>query len=330
MATVSPSVPPLGLTTMGENKIVSVVRTAASGDNSSMATRPTQPDLYDYLEIAQFLEDVFAFRKATEAGFSYSVWASELGLSNKTVLRFILKKERRISTKSVNLFVRNLKLSPADATYFEVLVSYSQAKSKTDKQSFGASLIKLQRHRYQPLEIEPNKELQSAISPVVLSLLAFKDVLGSVAELSGLLQLEDSVVADALNELEAQGIVQKDAIGLFKFDQAGFKIPDRPGDIKLRHYHEYWLGRAKLAISLDPKIRKFRALKFALNEEEFLSVLERINEFAISILSNYNPKNLENRRLYMLETLLFPVANVDQNRLEEAFPAENEIGLNAR
>jgi len=142
------------------------------------------------------LNDLFAFRKLNDCDFSYAVWAQELGLSNRTVLRFILKRERRISVKSAQLFMRNLKLGIEEAVYFETLVSYSQAKTKQEKLAFGASLIKLQRSNYRPLEFQQNQELCNAISPVVLSLLAFKDVIGSAKELGRLLNIDASIVVE--------------------------------------------------------------------------------------------------------------------------------------
>ncbi|RYZ77620.1 MAG: TIGR02147 family protein [Proteobacteria bacterium] len=285
----------------------------------------SEPQLYDYLDATQFLNDVFSFRKSVNPGYSFSVWATDLGFGNKTVLRFILRKERRISPKSTRLLIKDLKLSTAGAEYFEALVSYSQAKSKQEKQSFGATLMKLQRARYNPVELASTQQLCNAISPVVLSLLAFGDVAEEPLRLSQLLNLSEATVQESLIELHSEGLIQKDSSGKFTFNEVGFRIPDRPGNTKLRNYHEYWIDQAKAAIDLDPKIRKFRALKFALTDAEFGEVLDRINDFAIALLATYNPPTLENRRLYMLETLLFPIANVGGKRIEDQ--AANRIAL---
>lgn len=292
-----------------------------------MTALPKKPELHDYLDAAQFLGDVFLYRKSLDAAFSLATWSQELGLSNKTILRFILRRERRISANSSKLFSKNLKLTEFETQYFETLVSYSQASSNQDKQAFAASLLKLQRQRYQPLEVKPSQKLNSAISPVILTLLAFRDVVGSVDELSRLLKLSVDDVSASLEELLESGLIRQTADGFEALEKTGFRIPDKPGDSKLRLYHEYWIEQSKAAIELDPKIRKFRALKFALSEDEFQAVLDRINDFAIALLATYNSPDLGSRRLYMLETLLFPIANLEAGKLAEQSVKPTSIRL---
>jgi uncharacterized protein (TIGR02147 family) len=288
-----------------------------SGDNLIMNAQSHRPDPYEYLNAVQFLNDHFAFRKSAFLEFSKASWANEIGFKNKTALRLILTKQRRISDNSTELFIKNLQMSFAEAEYFRTLVLYSQAASDLERQSFGSALIKLQRQTYAPIEVKTTQALANAISPIILTLLGFEDVEGTITELSRLLDTSETAVSDSLEELLAQGLIHKNERGSFVSKHGAFKISDKAGDPRLRRYHEHWIDQAKAAIDLDPKIRKFRALKFSLAESEFENLLERINDFAITVLSTYNSKKLQNRRLYMLEMLLFPIANMHRNRIHD-------------
>ena len=74
----------------------------------------------------------------------------------------------------------------------------------------------------------------------------------------------------------------------------------------LKAFHRFWLAQAQKSLDLEFKLRRIRALNFALNQEEFESFVSQLNDFAISVLSKYNHANLEGRRLYMFQSVLFP------------------------
>jgi uncharacterized protein (TIGR02147 family) len=276
-------------------------------------TDQSRPDIYDYLDLIQYLNDVFRFRKTQDSAFSYSTWVLELGLGSKTALRFILKRQRRISPRSAALILKQLGFEQHEGRYFEALLAYTQAKTEREKQAFGAALIKAQKARYEPIEINDDAVLKSALSPVVLTLLGFEDVAGDAKSLSLMMDVDVSVIQSCLSDLETSGFIQVDALGKYSFNQAGFRVTDKPGSKSLRRYHEYWIERAKKSIDLPANVRKFRALKFALTEDEFSQALERINEFALSLLSSFNSRTIADRRLYMLETLFFPVTTSQVN-----------------
>jgi uncharacterized protein (TIGR02147 family) len=227
------------------------------------------PVVFDYLDASQFLQDWFFFRKSTVQRLTYTAWAMELGLGSKTALRFILKKQRSISEKTKVAFIGNLKLSETEARYFSTLVDYSQAKTATARTSLGLSMIKIQQSRYRAVEVAASSAASDVWGPVILTLLSFEDVEGSVKELARYLGCQRHEVEASLEALEQKGLITKNELGYYKFGSVNFRIPDSLGSQSLRQFHEFWIDRSKQAIDLAPQTRKFRALKFALSESEF-------------------------------------------------------------
>lgn len=53
-----------------------------------------------------------------------------------------------------------------------------------------------------------------------------------------------------------------------------------------------------------------RSLKFALSPQDSTEFVERINDFAIACLSEFDSAEIKGKKLYMFETALFPISSV--------------------
>ena len=279
-----------------------------------------KPSIFDYLDIILYLQSHYQWRKQADRDFSYTNWCTELNLGSKTILRFILQRKRRITEKSARVLKSNLKLSSdAEQLYFDHLLSYSQPKSEAERSAAGAKLISFQRLSYKQLDIDSELATQHALIPVILTLLTFKDFLAHDESIAYFLKKDINEIIQIMNILKTNGIVQE-KYGIYFVNTESFKIADKPDLKSLRKFHEYWLEQSKNAFDLEFKQRRFRSLKFALTESEFENAIERINEFSVSLLSQFHNSQIRGRRLYMLESVLFPLTEIftEKNSLRQS------------
>lgn len=266
----------------------------------------TEPNVFEYFDVVLLLQAHFAWRKAKEPAFNYAAWCKELGLSNRTILRFILQRKRRISERTALALKSNLRLRGEKADYFDVLMAYSQATSEASRTSAGARLISLQRAQYRQVNVRFENDVFDTYGPIVLTLLGFRDFRATSENIAKFLNIEPKRAENLIQDLIASGHVrQKDQEYVALNDS--FKIPDMPQHQSLRKYHENWLEKASDALNLDFNLRRFRSLKFALNEDEFASALKKIDEFALAVLGQFHNTDLRGRRLYMIENVIFPI-----------------------
>lgn len=265
-----------------------------------------EPNVFEYFDVVLLLQAYFAWRKAKEPTFTYAAWCKELGLGNKTILRFILQRKRRISERTALALKSNLRLRGEKADYFDVLIAYSQATSEASRTSAGARLISLQRAQYRQVNVRFENDVFDTYGPIVLTLLGFRDFQATLENIAKFLNIDPKRAEKLIQALIASGHVhQKDQEYLAVSDS--FKIPDMPRHQSLRKYHESWLEKASEALNLDFSLRRFRSLKFALNEDEFAVAIKKIDEFALTILGQFHTTDLEGRRLYMIENAIFPI-----------------------
>jgi len=273
---------------------------------------PMKPIIYDYLDAAQFLNAYLDWLKSQRPGFSIAKWADELGFESKVTLRFILKKQRSISPRTIQVLRANLNLNNNEAEYFDSLVIYSQAKTVAERQALGAALMKLQRGQFQQKILPAATAGRHAFTPVILTLLTFSDIVKDVTHIARLLMIEESEAEKVLTDLLNDGLVSQNQDGTYDFKETTFRVTTSAG---LRGYYEYWIDRSKRALDLPLEERRYRSLKFALSKEEFEEVVEKINDYSMLLLSKYQASSLEGKRLYMLESALFPISTfVDESK----------------
>lgn len=283
------------------------------------------PLVFDFLDVVHFLESHFAWRKKKNASFTYSAWSEELGFNNKTLLRFILLRRRKISPRTCEAFKKNLGLANDEAKYFDLLICHGRAKTESERQAFSASLLRAQRDRYGQKEVAASLVAKHHFGPVILTLLTFQDARLRLKDLATLLDLEVGVVQEVVRELIESGVVSGDSGGVLSIDSRAIRIPDAPMSDSLRNFYEYWIDRSKSAIELPYEERRFRNLKIALSREEYEMAVERINAFAMMILSQFHTDVLQDRRLYMFNTALFPVTEIYDLKTKDRSLDEREV-----
>lgn len=266
--------------------------------------QPNKPSVFDFLDAAQFLQSYFEWRKSLKNSFTIAEWSEELNFGSKVTLRFILKKMRRISERSADIFKKNLFNDESQSKCFDILVSYSQARSASERKAFGTELLYLHRQQMSYKTVDAFVANRNIFGPMVLTLLTFKDFKKNVTTLSYLLKVKPDIIETILKDFENDSVITRNADGDYEFSGDILKIPDNPD---LKKFYEYWIEQSKKALSLPIETRKYRAVNFALTNEEYAKVLEKLDEYASSLLNQFNHSHLENRTLYMFESALFPV-----------------------
>ena len=102
-------------------------------------------DIYGYLDYRKFLQDLYAEKKSKGRFFSYRYLAQKTGLKSVGFFTWVLQGKRNLSPHLVLKFAQVFKLNKQETEYFELLVSYNQAKSHEEKKHYFDRLICLKR-----------------------------------------------------------------------------------------------------------------------------------------------------------------------------------------
>lgn len=292
-----------------------------------MSETASKPELHNYLDIHDYLKDLYSYRKKTEAGFSYESWAQELGFHNRSFLRQVIVGRRSLTEATIGVLCDRLNLSAVDREYFHLLVLYSRARSPEQRNLYGRKLRQLIRHGYEQTEVADFQEfVSSPLIPQVQMLLSFEDVTKTPEALADLLRRPLQDVLEALEALRQIQMAEETANG-WQSRQRALKVSDRLGHRALLHFHEQCLTEAIRAGELPTEDRRYRTLLVSMSEDEKERFLQELEVFVKQTLSQYDPRQFGGRKLYQINLNFHNVAVGAERVIEQPVGTEKAFDL---
>lgn len=281
-----------------------------------------QPCLYQYLEISLYLKDLYKFKKSAISSFSYDLWAKEIGFKSRGHLRDIVIGKAELTESLIPVFIKGLNLNTTEIEHFTLLVRYSTAQSDITKAIYGKLLMANWKAKLNEIEIiDIESFLSDSVIPIVFTYLSFDDTASDLKEISSLLGYDKTRIQNALRCLIWQKLVdgQIDTQGVIKYKttQPFFKIPDLPGNNFLRNFHIDGLNLAIQAHDFPTQSRKFYSSFMAVDDDQFIQIQNLIQQCHEKILALCNQPQLGTKKIYRLNTQLFPVSSIRQISLPE-------------
>lgn len=277
-----------------------------------MKTENSAPSVFEYLDVISYLQDYYKWRKSTSKDFSYELWSTELEFSSRSYIRMMIMGKKKVSAKFIDVFTK-LNCADKDAEdYFFYLVQYSQSTSQKVKKDLGARLIKILKLRTQQTLLEPQADfLSTPLLPRLYTLLGFKDIAPTTANMARLMGFSKAQAETFLNqlvhlELATRTLVDGTVHWLALHDK--FKIPDNKGDMNLMKFHERSLLDAIDAFEQPKHLRKYKSLLLPLSEGELTELYALLDDFATESMTRYSAPAYQDRRLFQLNFNIYPVA----------------------
>jgi uncharacterized protein (TIGR02147 family) len=101
--------------------------------------------IFDYADYRQFLKDRFAELKGRNPNLSHRWLARKAEVNSSAFFKMIMDGQRNLTKQSIYKVCLAFDLADAEATYFENLVFFNQAKSLDEKNHFFSKLVAVQK-----------------------------------------------------------------------------------------------------------------------------------------------------------------------------------------
>lgn len=268
-----------------------------------------KPNIYNFLSAVSYLSDYFKYRKQLDNKFSFDSWAQELGFQSRSYLRMVMIGKKSITPRFIEAFVQSAKLDKMTAKYFEILVNYSQAKSHQERESFGASLLKLIKSNVMQESISDHVDfVAQPFYPRLLVLLSFEDIVRDKKTLATLIDASEAEVEKGLQVLASLDLIEKINSTDWRSKKTLFKVPDNIGSVTLAHFHEKSLHDALKAFTLPKEVRKFQSFLLPMDKGELESFHTLLEAFSAELISKYRSNIYQDRRVFQVNFNIFPVS----------------------
>lgn len=264
------------------------------------------PDVKQYLSVILYLKDYYKFRKKESSQFSLQAWASELGCVSKSLIRYVVNGQRRISEELTQRFSVTMKLNEVDHEYFSLLVLYSQSSEENQKRIYGRKLTQLLRVSISVEEIQPGLDILSdPLNLIIRNFLTFSDVDRSSETIAKVFLISQNDLQNILNKLQDEKMIE--LVGnqwIAKHDR--MRVNAVPGDESIRSFHKKSLMRAIAAQENPVAERSYRSITLALSEENFKSYQDDVNQFVNQIFLKYDSTEVAQKRIYQINLNSIP------------------------
>lgn len=279
----------------------------------------SKPNIYEFLDVSSYLTSFYQYRKSKTASFSYEIWAIELGIKSRSLLRMVVLGQRPITKSFAETLSYGLQLNPNEIKYYFLLVEHTRAKSKQQKNFIWKQMLPLLKSQESRHEIADANFISSHWLPKIQTILSFSDIDRTSETISSLLGLEIEAVQKFLLELEKLAVVKREQqdseVPTWTTAAECFKVPDSIQNAALKDYYLKSFEDAKQAIDLPPELRRFRSLLIPLSSEEYSELLVKLEDAFQEILLQYKANEFAGRSLFQLNMNLFPIAS--SQRLSE-------------
>lgn len=275
----------------------------------------TKPTVGDFVDAVSFLQAYYDYRKKLKDGFSYGLWAQELGLKSRSFLRLVLVRQRNLTTDVTDLISKSLRLSAAESKYFTALSALSRAKTLNEKESYSAELSKLHKkfalRNHGILEISKQdifEFLSSYKMPRLQVLLTLNDIEKSPQNFAKLLGTSEAEIIQHLEQLKILGFAEELEPNQWVARESQISTPDVLGNIALQSFHRKSLEEAARAIDLPKQTRKFQSMVIPLTEDQFEILHAKMRLFLEETLEKMESQDGLNKRIYQINLNIIPVS----------------------
>jgi uncharacterized protein (TIGR02147 family) len=275
-------------------------------------------DFMTYTDYRKLLTDYYEERKNQNHGFSYQVFATKAGFSNKGFLYNVITGRKNLSKSSAVKLSQAMKLNAAEADFFENLVSFNQAKTLRERNYFFEKLNAIKSSKSGSAAIRELRNDQyefystwylSAIRSII-DMHPFKDDYGWLAK-NVYPQIKPKDAKRGVALLEKLGMIIKDSKGIFKVADKTITAGPEIVQLGILNFQKQTAELAIKAIMELPKDkRNVSGMTLGISRKTYEVITEEIKLFQAKLQALAEQDNNADN-VYQLNFYLFPISNVN-------------------
>lgn len=273
--------------------------------------KPGNPlDVFEYLDVRDFLRDYYDAKKAQGRGFSYRAFSRRAGLASPNHLKRVIDGGRRLTAPTAENYIQAIGLSGDEAAYFRELAAFSGAPTTAARSEAFERLTAFRRVRKgHRLELAHAAYHSRWYLPAIREMVLRLDFRADPAWIAPRM-LPTITVAEAREALEILaelGLVALREDGRMIQTEAVLSTGSETRGMHIAAYHRAMLERASEAIDLVPRTdRDISSLTFAADDAMLADIKLRIQRFRKELIAQLAAAPTGDR-VIQLNFQLFPM-----------------------
>lgn len=272
-----------------------------------------KPDIREYKNYRQFLAEMYEFFKETTPYFSYRYFSKVAGFSSPNVLKLVIDGKRSLTGKSIEQFIKALKLNKEESQVFRNLVYLNQAKNLEEKKFYSEQIIKsnfFQRlHPLKEIELDYYSHWYHIVIRELVGTKDFKEDPEWIAQ-----RLEPNITIkearEALKTLEKLNLISRDEDGKLIQSNRFISTGDEVSSTLVKQFHEEMMKKAvESMLRFSKEERDISSLSLSLSAKGKEDVKNLIQDFRKQLLT-IAEQDLETDEVYQVNFQFFPLTKM--------------------
>lgn len=266
------------------------------------------PNIFEYIDYRQYLEDYRLARKDWDEGFTHTYICFKLGQrGSRTLYNNIVKGRKNLSAEFIKRFNILLELSAEEAIYFRVLVLYNQSSEVQEKELYFEQLVQMNNTPKRKLGEELFEYYNHWYYSSVRALLDIYDFKSNYKQLAEKLKPQITVnqAKESISLLKKLGMIEKNRDGYFKPAEKAITTGEKVDHHQVKKYQLQCLDQAKLAVmDSDASSYKSSTLTISISEKGLERIAKRTEQYRKEVFAIVNKDEDRADRVYQVNIQL--------------------------
>lgn len=245
--------------------------------------------LFDYFDYVEYLTDYYNELKRVRIGFSFRSFAQNAGIPSHSYLLRIIKRQRKLSPKYLDTFVKALNLNAQEAKYFINLVHFNNSNKTSEKEQYLKTIVNLRcrcKEEYRLVD-EQLEFYQYWYYPVIRELATLVDFGDNYALLAHYCtpKITEQQAQNAMTFLVKNKFLVPKSNGRYEVSDPVLATSPEVRSTILRRYHRDTLVQSsELLDRIDPCDRDVSSLTLRVDRETYDEIKKEIQNFRKRLL----------------------------------------------
>lgn len=270
------------------------------------------PDIFEYLNFRNYLNDYYKYRKEKEPGFSHTYICHRLGQTkSKSYLNNVIKGRTVVTATFINRFIELLELKGNQANYFRALVNYNQTVCPEEKEFYFEQIIGLNKTPFRIVEKSTYQYYKQWYHSAIRALLDVIDYDDDIKVITTRLypEITQKQARESINLLKSIGLIKKNSDGFWKPTDKIITTGEFIRDELIRQYQMKCLSLAQSVIADDfTETHRNVTMTISVSDEAYSKIIDRLIGMKMEIRSIVNKDDKPATRVCHLNMNIFPMS----------------------
>ncbi len=271
-------------------------------------------DVFGYTDFRKFLKDRVAFLKQQDKKYTYRYIAQVVGFKSAGYLTQVIQGKSKVSKTMIRKFASVMDLQKREASYFELMVMYNQAKSHETKKKYFRNMINYKKGRIHTLSPDEYEFYDRWYYSAIRAIFNYSSFNADYKGLAAMVvpRITVAEAKKAVGVLLKLGLIEMQKDGNYSLTSKHITTGFDTDSVVINNFVLNTIDISKDALyNFNKEDRSFSALTLSVSKKGYKEIKKRVDDFRAELV-DYISNDTDIDRVCQVNFQLFPLTDIDK------------------